>query len=80
MKKAQDNDYTYDRYHLFPLGIFHDEYAQHGYTKVHRPKPAAGFDAVIETTENFLSALQKTGQFLLRKSLFQKQLLSTGWK
>lgn len=43
-KKAQDNDYTYDRYHLFPLGIFHDEYAQHGYTKVHRPKPAAGFD------------------------------------
>lgn len=29
---------------FFPLGIFHDEYAQHGYTKVHRPKPAAGFD------------------------------------
>ena len=34
----------------------------------------------LKRQRNFLSALQKTGQFLLRKSLFQKQLLSTGWK
>lgn len=36
--------------------------------------------AVIETTEELPVSIAEDGTILLRKSLFQKQLLSTGWK